>query len=171
MHRRENGQCINGPVFRPGTGRDVPLLGPFSPALQQKSLRPFLNPPDSPQLDIAAPATGFELDVRVLIVPAVAEICRVVAVHEYLHGMDCLAIVLLAEGLTLELEVFRLYFSGSHMEIGSPQSDFMLIRIIFCTEPLFQQFFVGEVSSSPFYKQYSKCCQNNTHSPEKSCAD
>ena len=129
MHRRENGQCINGPVFCPGTGRDVPLLGPFSPALQQKSLRPFLNPPDSPQLDIAAPATGFELDARVLIVPAVAEICRVAAVHEYLHGMDCLAIVLLAEGLTLELEVFRLYFSGSHMEIGSPQSDFMLIRM------------------------------------------
>lgn len=171
MHRRENGQCINGPVFYPGTGRDVPLLGPFSSALQQKSLRPFLNPPDSPQLDIAAPATGFELDAQVLIVPAVAEICRVAAVHEYLHGMDCLAIVLLAEGLTLELEIFRLYFSGSHMEIGSPQSDFMLIRIIFCTEPLFQQFFVSEVSSSPFYKQYSKCCQNNTCSPEKSRAD
>ena len=56
---------------------------------------------------LAAPTTGFELDAQVLIVPAVAEICRVVAVHEYLHAMDCLAIVLLAEGLTLELEVFR----------------------------------------------------------------
>ena len=48
------------------------------------------------------------MDARVFIVPAVTEIRRVVAVHERLHGADCLAVILLAEGLPAELQIFCL---------------------------------------------------------------
>ena len=45
----------------------------FLSVLQQKLPRLFLNPPDRSQLDIAALTTGFQLDARVLVVPAVAD--------------------------------------------------------------------------------------------------